>query len=259
MTRPVGRPVARPSLPGRPGWPGGGTHAEVRVWGTDRLLPALRRMATGRRSLRGTPGLRFAKLLGTGAGTTFTPRDADPGHWALLTVFDDEAAREDFEDSRLVRAWRDDATEELRVRMRPLLSRGLWSGVEPFAEPAPGAEPVPGGPGTASYAGPVAAITRARLRTLRTPSFWRAVPPVAEDLAGAPGLRLAVGVGESPVGLQGTFSLWESTDALVGFAYRSRAHREVVRRTAPARWYAEELFARLAVTEVTGTHRGEEP
>jgi len=246
--------VNRLAVAGRPGWPGRGTHAEVRVWGTDRLLPALRRMARGRGALRGTPGLVFAKLLGTGAGTTFTPRDADPGHWALLTVFDDEAARDAFEDAPFVRAWRDEATEELRVRMRPLLSRGLWSGVEPFADPAP--EP---GTGAAAYVGPVAAITRARLRTLRTPSFWRAVPPVAEDLAGSPGLRLAVGVGESPVGLQGTFSLWESTDALVGFAYRSQAHREVVRRTAPARWYAEELFARLAVTEVSGTHRGEEP
>ena len=41
-------------------------------------------------------------------------------------------------------------------------------------------------------------------------AFWRAVPPVSLDLAGRPGLRLAVGIGEAPVGLQGTFSLWET-------------------------------------------------
>ena len=43
------------------------------------------------------------------------------------------------------------------------------------------------------------------------------------------------------------------------YAHGSRAHRAVVRRTRPEQWYAEELFARLAVTSVTGTHRGVAP
>ncbi|WP_299058258.1 hypothetical protein [uncultured Nocardioides sp.] len=237
-------------------WEGQGPYAELRVWGTASVLPALGRMALGRRHLRDVPGLRFAKLLGTGSGETFRPQDADPGHWALLTVWADEDARSAFAESRLVRAWQGDATEELTVSMTPLTSRGRWSGVEPFAEPVAGPEGTEGG---GRWRGPVAAITRARLRTLRTPSFWRAVPAVADDLGSAAGLRVAVGIGESPVGLQGTFSMWESTDALVGFAYRSAAHREVVRRTTPARWYAEEMFARFAVTGTSGTYRGEAP
>lgn len=237
-------------------WQGQGSYAELRVWGTAAVLPALGRMAVGTRRLRAVPGLRFAKLLGIGSGETFRPQDADPGHWALLTVWSDEDARSAFAGSPVVRAWQDAATEELRVAMTPLTSRGRWSGVEPFAEPATAPD---GSGGDERWRGPVAAITRARLRTLRTPSFWRAVPPVADDLGSAAGLRVAVGIGESPVGLQGTFSMWESTDALVGFAYRSAAHREVVRRTKPARWYAEEMFARFAVTEASGTYRGEAP
>ncbi|MCH1865575.1 hypothetical protein [Nocardioides sp. CFH 31398] len=236
-------------------WEGGGSYAELRLWGTDAVLPALGRMARGRRSLRGTPGLRFAKLLGTGSGDTFSPRDADPHHWALLTVWADEATRADFAASRVVRSWQAAATEELVVSLTPLTSRGLWSGVQPFAGNPPPTTEADGG----RWRGPVAAITRARLRTLRSPSFHRAVPPVADDLRTAEGLRASVGIGESPVGLQGTFSVWESSDALVGFAYRSAAHREVVRRTDPARWYAEEMFARFAVTDLSGTYRGGTP
>jgi hypothetical protein len=64
----------------------------------------------------------------------------------------------------------------------------------------------------------VAAVTRARLRPSRARSFWRAVPAVSADLAAQPGLRLAVGIGEAPMGLQGTFSVWESAAALRRFA-----------------------------------------
>ncbi|WP_148613085.1 monooxygenase [Nocardioides rubriscoriae] len=223
---------------------------DLRLWHVDRVAPALARMASGRRHLHGRPGLRFAKLLGTGRGRTFTVGDADPHHWALLTVWDDTASADGGPDPRLLGPWDDAATESLRVRMTPLTSRGRWSGQAPFDAP-PGS--------TRSHTGPVAAITRARLRPTRAVSFWRAVPPVVADVARAPGLRLAIGVGEAPVLLQGTFTLWDSDRALTDFAYRTAAHRDVVARTEPARWYAEDLFARLAVHEVTGTYRGGRP
>jgi hypothetical protein len=79
---------------------------------------------------------------------------------------------------------------------------------------------------------------------------------VVADLHASPGLVLSFGIGEAPVGLQGTFSVWESDDALRRFAYGRPAHVDVVRRTAEQRWYAEELFARFRVTEAEGTHLG---
>lgn len=83
------------------------------------------------------------------------------------------------------------------------------------------------------------------------------MPPVSGDLREVDGLRLAVGIGEAPVGLQGTFSLWSSNAALTDFAHRRSPHVEVMRRTHEVQWYAEELFARFAVVDVQGTFRGE--
>jgi hypothetical protein len=90
-------------------------------------------------------------------------------------------------------------------------------------------------------------------------TFWRAVPPVSADLHRSPGLRLAVGIGEAPVGLQGTFSLWDTDDSLTDFAHRRGPHVEAIRRTAEVGWYAEELFARFAVLSVEGTFDGMTP
>lgn len=222
----------------------------MRVWGVDRVGPALGRMALGPRQLRGLGGLRFAKLLGTGSARTFTLRDADLHHWAALTVWDDAASARAAATSPLMRSWSEASTEELRVTMRPLQSKGRWSRREPFAD-GPDSGSVP-----SRWTGPVAAITRARLRPTRMLSFWRAVPPVVADLTSAAGLRLALGVGESPIGLQGTFSVWDSAADLTTFAYRSPGHLAAVRRTRPERWYAEELFARLAVVDVHGAYDG---
>jgi hypothetical protein len=70
---------------------------------------------------------------------------------------------------------------------------------------------------------------------------------------------MAVGIGEAPLGLQGTFSVWDSTAALNAFAYDRPEHAAVVARTAQEGWYAEELFARLAVLSSRGTVDGADP
>ncbi|HEY6794486.1 MAG TPA: monooxygenase [Kineosporiaceae bacterium] len=220
------------------------------LWGVaGRQVPAaLARMALDRRHLRATPGLRFGKLLGTGAGRTFGPRDADPHRWGVLATWSDPDALAAFEAGPTARAWGRISTERLTVTMVPLASRGQWSRRRPFGDPAP--RPVQG---------PVAAITRARLRWRRTPTFWSAVPAVAADLHTAPGLRLAIGIGEAPIGLQGTFSLWDDAARLVTFAHRREPHAAVVARTASEKWYAEELFARFQVLAVEGTIHGRDP
>lgn len=205
---------------------------------------ALLRMGRDRSRVRRTPGVGFAKLLGTGDGRTFTVRDADPLRWGLLATWADTAAAHAFERSAVVRSWEGDAVESCRVDLRPLSARGRWSGRAPFGDPTP-----------ERVRGPVASLTRARLRPRSAPGFWRAVPPVSADLRRRAGLRAAIGIGEAPVGLQGTFSIWDSDTALRDFA-RGPAHADVVARTGPQRWYAEELFARLAVVGGRGTLDG---
>jgi quinol monooxygenase YgiN len=210
---------------------------------------AVTRMVLDRPGLAGTPGLRFAKLLGTGDGRTFDLRDADPCTWGLLAVWEDAAALAGFERrSPVARAWARAAEDRWRADLVPVTSRGRWSGRDPFT---------PTGP--VRTEGTVAAITRARLRPRLARTFRRAVPPVVADLHADPGVLLSVGIGEAPVGLQGTFSMWESASALRDFAYRRSPHTEVVRRTAAVGWYAEELFARFAVLQTTGTLWGGDP
>ncbi len=234
----------------------------VHLWGVaGRDVPwALSRMALHRKLVAplAVPGLRFAKLLGTGHGRSFTPTDADPRHWALLASWDTAHQAAAFESGRLIRSWNARSTESWRLRLRPLTSHGRWSGAAPFGPPH--AQPSePSEPSEPPHSGPCAVVTRARLVPTKMIKFWRAVPPVAAALAGAEGLRFARGIGEAPIGLQATFSVWDDLDAAAAFAYRSRAHRQVIERTAETRWYAEQLFARFAVIDASGTVDGHDP
>jgi hypothetical protein len=221
----------------------------LHVWGVRSVPRALWLMATGRRALDRVPGLTFGKLLGTGSGRSFTMRDADPGHWAALTCWSDLAGPGRFERSTTYRRWSALSDEQGRMLLRPLRSRGRWSGRTPFGDPSRTDH---------GAAGPVAALTRARIRPSQWPRFWRSVPPVSLDAHAGGGLLFGMGIGEAPVGLQGTFSIWRDEPALLDFAYRRGPHRDAIRRTEQTGWYAEELFARFAVTELSGRYRGHE-
>ncbi|MEU8025697.1 monooxygenase [Micromonospora haikouensis] len=215
----------------------------LHVWriGRAALPGALARMAAHPARLRRTTGVRFGKLLGTGTGTGFGPGDADLTRWAALAVWDRAADAAGFDASPVGRSWARIARSSVRVDLRPLTSRGEWSGRRPFGEPSGG-----------RVAGPVLALTRARLRARRAATFWRAVPPVAAALHAAPGLLARFGVGEAPLGWQGTVSVWRDPADLVAFAYRHPEHRAAIARTPTEGWYAEELFARFEVRDVVG-------
>lgn len=227
----------------------------LHLWGVDRrrIAWAMSRMALDRRPLRKVAGLRFARLLGTGRGRSFTPADADLEHWALLASWESEAAAEAFESGALHTGWQAHSRERWRLALRPLASIGSWSGQQPFGA---GAEE----PALAANGGrPYAVLTRARIVPSKLITFWRDVPPVAATLPNAPGLRFARGIGEAPVGLQATFSVWDDLASATDFAYRSTAHRRVISRTAETGWYAEQLFARFAVIDSNGAVDGRDP
>ncbi len=215
----------------------------LHVWRVPaRRVPlALARLAVDPWRLRAVPGVRFAKLLGTGTGTGFGPADADLTRYAAIVSWTDRAASDRFAAAPVARGWAGLASAAVRLDLKPLTSRGTWAGRAPFGQPT-GGRPE----------GAVLALTRARLRPSRAVTFWRAVPPVAAALADAPGLLARFGIGEAPVGWQGTVSVWRDTTALTRFAYRQPEHRAVVDRTPTDRWYVEELFARFAVRGIHG-------
>jgi hypothetical protein len=199
---------------------------------------ALIAMGFDRFILRSSPNVGFFKSLGTGKGETFTPRDANPFRWGLIAEVENV---EIFDNSFVVKRWRKNSVHEFRAIIEPISSHGKWARQEPFK------------PTIKDWNGQVIAITRARIRWSQNFRFWRAVPPVTSSLTSAPGLIAAIGIGEAPIGLQGTFSIWASSAALRDFAYRGAAHNEAIAATAKYKWYSEELFSRFAVQEIRGS------
>ena len=206
-----------------------------------RQLPfALLSMARDRGRLRRSRGVHFAKMLGTGTGENFTPSDADVTRWGALVVID-ETVLDSIDSMPVFHSWKKRADREVRMVLDPISAHGLWSKQNPFDWSV-----------TPSTDSQVVAITRARIKWSQNFRFWRAVPPVSTDLHQSPGLIAAIGIGEAPLGLQGTFSLWENGKVLRDFAYKGEAHQKVIKATADYNWYAEELFSRFEVRHVRG-------
>ena len=206
------------------------------------LLIAILNMASNKMMLKRIPGISFIKLLGTGKGETFTPKDADQFRWGILvTLKQDDLDR--LEQSLVLKVWRKISLNEYRIMLKPISSHGYWSGKQPFEVEK------------FEWSGKIAAITRARIVWRKNFQFWRAVPPVTLSLHQSPGLLSAIGIGEAPIGLQGTFSIWESGAALRDFAYKGNAHIEAIKATETNKWYSEELFARFAVIAEQGVLR----
>jgi hypothetical protein len=235
---------------------------------------ALARLGTDRLRLHDTPGLRFARLLGTGRGSEAT--GAAPARTALFATWADLTALAAFEAGWFAqRAARVRARggEVYTVRLGLLSGHGRWSGRDILADlrppsdgasaarsaghtrpPSAEAATAPGGP----TGRPVAVLTRATVRLSRWHRFRSARPLVSAELQAAAGLQAAVAIGEAPIGLQATFSVWSDAAAVAAFA-RSPRHRDVVRRTRAERWYGEELFARFAPLGAAGTWDGRDP
>ena len=204
------------------------------------LLPvAILFMAIHKFALKRLPGVSFVKLLGTGKGESFTPKDADPYRWgALVTIQQDSL--DNLDKSKVIRGWQKIAKKEYRAILKPISVHGLWSGKQPFEVEK------------FDWNGKIAAITRARIVWRKNLIFWQAVPPVTISLHQSPGLINAIGIGEAPIGLQGTFSLWENAAQLRDFAYKGQAHTQAIKATEENKWYSEELFSRFAVVQERG-------
>ncbi len=207
-------------------------------------------MAFDRPLLRGTGGLRFWRLLGTGRGASMS-LGADLHRWALFAVWRGERDLDAFlKRSPIAARWRAEAVESWQVRLTPLASKGRWDGADPFAGAA-FPETSPGGP--------LAVLTRASIRPTRLAAFYRAVPEVDRVLREQEGRLASIGVGEWPLARQATFSLWRDADDANAFAYRTAAHSRVIRRVRSHDWYGEELFARFAPYASEGTWDGRDP
>jgi hypothetical protein len=205
-------------------------------WGLSRLV-------RGERALASVPGLRFARVLGSGRGGGF---GLAPGldHQGLIGFFDDEAAARAFVDhAPVVAAYREHAHESLLTLLRATSCRGSWAGATLAATAA-------AQPGV-----PMAALTRASIRLRHAARFWRHAPATHQGIARAPGCRLAVGLGEAPLLRQATFSLWDDVQAMDRYA-RGDAHRAAIEGAWREGWFSESMFVRFAPISIEGRWHG---
>lgn len=206
-----------------------------RLWGYSRFV-------LGSLALRGVPGLRFSRQLGTGheGGFGLRPSGSRQG---LFLVFDDERAADAFLHSARAEGYRRRAGDFCLLKLRPYACRGSWGGVA--VEPG----------GKAPASGPVAALTRASIRPAKALKFWAHAPVSQVQLEAADGCRLAVGLGEAPVLRQATFSLWDSVDAMNEYARRG-AHQAAIAASREGDYFSESMFVRFVPLSVQGTWKG---
>lgn len=212
-------------------------HAGAAAWGLSRLV-------LGPRALGRAPGLRFARVLGSGheGGFGLAPGFDRQGVAAFFA--DESSARDYARHSPALRARREHAQETLLMLCRASASRGSWGG-HAMAVTAP----------PAAAGQPVASLTRASIRLRHARAFWRHTPAAQAALEAAAGCRLAVGLGEAPLLRQATFSLWDDAAAMEAFARRG-AHRQASADAMGRHWFSESMFVRLVPIAVEGTWHG---
>ena len=199
-------------------------------------------MQRAHQRLTDVPGLEFYRLLGSGGGNGFSLRPnlgvyAWVGEWRRPVDAD-----RFFADHPWFADVRERTAHRITFRLEATMAHGKWGGSLPFR------------PRPAAYdpAAPVAVITRATIRPTKLADFWRYVPRTSASVDDHPARLLSLGVGEYPVFMQATFSVWESGRAMTDFAYASQHHREAVRLTRERDWYREELFSRFRILHVEG-------
>jgi spheroidene monooxygenase len=205
---------------------------------------AVAQLVRGPRRWQQAPGVRFARVLGSGQGGGFGLR---PGldHQGVFLMFDELAQALAFvSGSPLLAAYRERAEQCLVAVLQASSARGRWGGQAMRAiAPSPG-------PGE-----PLVALTRASIRPTQALRFWRHSPASESALAAAPGCRLAVGLGEAPVLRQATLSLWDDVAAMNAYA-RTGAHQRAIEASTREGYFSESMFVRFVPLWMQGRWAG---
>lgn len=217
---------------------------------TDYLKPHQRwgwmRLVQGPAALRKTPGLRFAKVMGSGQGGGFSLRPS-ASHQGLIALFDSAEQGAAFLNGPHVLAQRERARHCWGALLAVQSARGHWDGQAWGQANAAELGSPPGG----AAASPLAVLTRASIRAHKAVAFWRHAPASQLDLATRPGCLLAMGLGEAPLVRQCTFSLWRDTAAMLAYAH-SGPHRQAIEAAQRNGFFSESLFVRMAVLQQIG-------
>ncbi|MDB2385049.1 hypothetical protein N9V96_01105 [Polaribacter sp.] len=191
-------------------------------------------------SLKKVEGLTFFKAVGTGSGNGFSIKP-DFSTYGFVTVFSSEEKATQFLESSYFKKYKKSAEKYSTVFMKTIKSHGEWSKQNPFKSEA-----------IFDKTKPLAVITRATIKPSLAHKFWKYVPSVSKSMNNYKELVFSKGIGEFPLLMQATFSLWESADAMMNYAYKNPKHADMVKKTRELGWYSEELFARFLPYKIEG-------
>jgi hypothetical protein len=188
----------------------------------------------------------FYKLMGTGKNGSF---DIWPDfrQWSVMlfynkSLFNDVSGKSIAKKllGTFINTWLKLSQAKVRfIHLEPYAGHGSWDNQSFISQRKSSEEPV----------GRIAVLTRATIRLTRLIAFWKAVPSTSFQLDQHPGFVFSIGVGEIPLIKQATFSIWESEADMKSYAYKMRAHQEVIKRTRNENWYAEEMFLRFRLLD----------
>lgn len=192
-------------------------------------------------------GLSFFKLMGSGGKRGFSILP-NLNTYAFLGVWENEKhAHHYFEQSNHFKKFTSHANEHCTIFMHNVKAHGEWSGSNPFSN-------------FKKYEGGLmAVITRATIKPKFVAKFWKYVPNVSDNIHEHDGLLFSIGIGEYPLMMQATFSIWKDQQNMREYAYKSPLHREVIKKTRELGWYQEELFSNFIPYKTIGSWKGKNP
>jgi spheroidene monooxygenase len=206
------------------------------------------RLVQGPGALKDKPGLRFAKVMGSGHGGGFSLRPS-ASHQGLVTVFEQEEQAHAFLAGAYVAQARERARESWSAVLAVDSARGEWD-TQAWASTPPESL-TPRAEHATDKPQPLAVITRASIRPAKAMAFWRYAPAAQTDLQKAPGCAVAIGLGEAPLVRQCTFSLWRDTPSMLAYAHGG-AHQNAIEAAYRHSFFSESLFVRMRVLSQQG-------
>ena len=200
---------------------------------------AFKQMAESHKYFVKNSNIIFYKLLGTGAGEGFS-LVPDFSTYAVLAVWNYyENAKKFIERSDYSKLISEKAYSRNDFFLKTIQSQGLWNNKNPFNKNTVDLDKNK----------KIGIITRGKIRLIKQLDFWLNVPKASNAIKNAKGVEFYKGIGELPLMEQATFSVWKNFDAVKKFAYNSRAHSEIIKKTRKRNWYSEDLFARFMIEE----------
>jgi hypothetical protein len=205
-------------------------------------LWAFRAMGKSTPKVKLATGLQFVKLMGSGGKNGFGLWP-NFGIYALLCTWSSENEAHEFhKNNTAFKDFMNKSDKNQTLWLSPISSHGTWDGANPFT--INNEQPIENEP--------IAVITRGKIKWSKLWAFWQFVPPASQNIEAQVGLIYSIGIGELPLIQQATFSIWENTEKMKKYAYKSKQHTEVIRKTRELGWYSEELFARFKIVKSEG-------